>query len=321
MNMILKVLIENLQKLVICNSRSMAYQVDGQKKAGDVFEEEPYNEEEDEDFNPELANKSDLEEDDDEQEYGKEQDDHGVRRSKKENYDYSQIESESGGLIRTRRGRLLEDELNAKRKYEGLQSGTISESVNDIWEELQVLTNKRLKDRAYCGSVLADGGDSGREVVPEEQILIKQDYKFAGEVVHEEKLVAISSHEAQEYLKRVNAQKEAESRRKEEIAEQSGKFSQDERDRRRLRRPLKRPPYLEQIIAGSLKPKLTTLEKSSLDWKSYVSKEGLNDELTLHNRDGYLAKQDFLNRVEMVKDDKYRELRQKQLAAQLQQQQ
>ena len=58
-----------------------------------------------------------------------------------------------------------------------------------------------------------------------------------------------------------------------------------------------------------------------MDWATYVDKEGLNDELTLYNKDGYLAKQDFLNRVEMVKDSRYRELRQKQLAMQLQEQQ
>lgn len=298
----------------------MVVQVDDEQKAQEVFDEEQYNEEEDEDFSPGLNRQSEQEDEDEEEDYQVEDDGNGSVKEKKDSYDYSHIESESGGLIRTRRGRLLEEELSAKRKYEGLQAGKVSESVNDIWEDLQQLTNKRLKDRAFCGSVLADGGDIGRVSQQEEQILIKRDYKFAGEVVHEEKMVPISSPEAQEYLKSKRA-KEAEDRLKAEANEQSRGLADDERDRRRLRRPLKRPPYLEQIIAGSLKPKLTTLEKSSLDWAAYVNKEGLTDELTLYNKDGYLAKQDFLSRVEMVKEDKYRELRQKQLAAQLQEQQ
>lgn len=299
----------------------MVVQADSSQKAEDVFAEDQYNEEEDEDFNPELGKQSEQEEGDEEDDYQLEHDEETSGKKSKENYDYSHIESESGGLIRTRRGKILEDELNAKRKYEGLQTGSISESVNNVWEELKQITNKRLKDRAFCGSVLAGGGDSGQLHVQEEQILVKRDYKFAGEVVHEEKMVPISSPEAQEFLKSQNAKKEARDRQKSEANEKSRSLLQGEQDRKRLRRPLKRPPYLEQIIAGSLKPKLTTLEKSSLDWAAYVNKEGLNDELNLHNKDGYLEKQDFLSRVEMVKDDRYRELRQKQLAAQLQEQQ
>ncbi|QLL34967.1 hypothetical protein HG536_0H03420 [Torulaspora globosa] len=299
----------------------MAVQADSSQKGQDVLDEEQYNEEEDEDFSPGLSKQSEQEDEDEEEAYQLEQEESGSVKKGTDGYDYSHIESESGGLIRTRRGRLLEEQLNAKRKYEGLQAGTISESVNDIWEELQQITHKRLKDRAFCGSVLADGGDMGRGSQQEEQILIKRDYKFAGEVFHEEKMVPISSSEAQEYLKSKSAEKDAEERLKAEANEQSRGLPDNEKDRRRLRRPLKRPPYLEQIIAGSLKPKLTTLEKSSLDWAAYVNKEGLTDELTLYNKDGYLAKQDFLNRVEMAKDDKYRELRQKQLAAQLQEQQ
>ncbi|QLQ82088.1 hypothetical protein HG537_0G03430 [Torulaspora globosa] len=294
----------------------MAVQLDGPQEGQDVFQEELYKEEEDEDFKPGSGRQSEQEDEDEEDDYREESD--SVRKQK-DSYDYSHIESESGGLIRTRRGRQLEEELKEKRKYEGLQAGTVSESVQDVWEELKRLTDRKLKDRTFCRSVLADGGDIGQERQQEEQILIKRDYKFAGEVVHEEKMVPISSVEAQEYLKSKNAKKVKESV-KFEINEQSQSHG-GERDHGRLRRPLKRPPYLEQIIAGSLKPKLTTLEKSSLDWTAYVNKEGLTDELTLYNKDGYLAKQDFLNRVEMVKEDKYRELRQKQLAAQLQEQQ
>lgn len=283
----------------------------------DVFDEEQYNEEEDEDFNPEQGKQS---EDEDEEDESKPTE--SSKQKDGRNFDYSRIESETGGLVRTRRAKLLEDELKSKRKYEGLQAGSISDSVKDIWNELKEVTNKRLKDRAFCGSVLADGDGVRAESYQEERILIKRHYKFAGETKHEERLVPISSSEAQEYLRSHKFQNKSDTRSeylRKPIAEKEVPIRTEE-ERKRLRRPLKRPPYLEQIIAGSLKPKLTTLEKSSMDWATYVDKEGLNDELSLYNKDGYLAKQDFLNRVEMVKDSRYRELRQKQLAMQLQEQ-
>ncbi|GAA5963373.1 hypothetical protein JCM21900_000585 [Sporobolomyces salmonicolor] len=61
-------------------------------------------------------------------------------------------------------------------------------------------------------------------------------------------------------------------------------------------------------LAASLgvgKPaKLNTLEKSKLDWTQYVSKEdGLSDTLAHARKDGYLEKKDFLDRVEMRKEE------------------
>ncbi|CAH8545893.1 unnamed protein product [Schistosoma turkestanicum] len=46
-------------------------------------------------------------------------------------------------------------------------------------------------------------------------------------------------------------------------------------------------------------PKLSTLEKSRLDWKQYVQKESLEDDLKAHNKgkEGYLEKQAFFNRA------------------------
>lgn len=284
----------------------------------DAFDEEHYNEEEDEDFKPDQGKISD---DEDEEHEGPRET--GAKQKSSGAVDYSGIESETGGLVRTRRARLVEEELERKRKYEGMQTVSESDSVKDIWNELKEATNKRLKDRAFSGSVLAEDSTLREESYQEERIVIKRVYRFAGETKHEEKSVPISSSEAQEYLKSHKFRNEPEVRPeglRKPVSERPGP-TRTEEELKRLRRPLKRPPYLEQIIAGSLKPKLTTLEKSSMDWAAYVDKEGINDELILHNKDGYLAKQDFLDRVEMVKDSRYKEFRQKQLAMQLQEQQ
>jgi hypothetical protein len=43
--------------------------------------------------------------------------------------------------------------------------------------------------------------------------------------------------------------------------------------------------------------KLTTLEKSKLDWNQFVSREGLTEDLQQHGKDGFLDKADFLKRA------------------------
>ncbi|KAI9487297.1 MAG: bucentaur or craniofacial development-domain-containing protein [Benjaminiella poitrasii] len=45
-------------------------------------------------------------------------------------------------------------------------------------------------------------------------------------------------------------------------------------------------------------PKMNTLEKSKLDWQKYVDREGIRDELTYKNKDGYMEKVAFLQRVD-----------------------
>lgn len=311
--------------------------LNSQKEA--TFEEEQYVEEEDEDFNPDDENPQMSS---DEGEDGDEDDGKAPKREQrkrvKNDVDYSQIESESGGLIKTRRGRLLQQELDRKRKYETMEKTEISDTIKGVWEDLQSMSDKRLGMQGSVGSILADDDSTARtnsaSNAEEETILIKRDYIFAGERIHEEKLVPKSSAEAQEYLNstKFDAKEEAGgkgSKTESNVGQEddhvsetkSSKFHVSKENLARLRRPLKRPPILEQIIAGSLKPKLTTLEKSSLDWATYVDKENINDELTLHNKDGYLARQDFLNKVEHFKDNQYKELRQKQLALQAQQNQ
>ncbi|KAJ1569453.1 Craniofacial development protein 1, partial [Nowakowskiella sp. JEL0078] len=44
--------------------------------------------------------------------------------------------------------------------------------------------------------------------------------------------------------------------------------------------------------------KLNTLEKSKVDWNMFVVNEGIRDELTQKNKDGYLEKVAFLQRTD-----------------------
>jgi hypothetical protein len=43
---------------------------------------------------------------------------------------------------------------------------------------------------------------------------------------------------------------------------------------------------------------MNTLEKSKLDWQGYVDREGIRDDLKYKNKDGYMEKVAFLQRVD-----------------------
>ncbi|CAG8757876.1 2058_t:CDS:2 [Dentiscutata erythropus] len=68
---------------------------------------------------------------------------------------------------------------------------------------------------------------------------------------------------------------------------------------------------LGQLAASlSKKPKkLNTLEKSKIDWKNYVDQEGIVDELKYHNKNGYIEKQEFLQRTYEARDSEIKALR------------
>lgn len=45
-------------------------------------------------------------------------------------------------------------------------------------------------------------------------------------------------------------------------------------------------------------PKMNTLDKSKLDWQGFVDREGIRDDLKYKNKDGYMEKVAFLQRVD-----------------------
>uniref|UniRef100_A0A1E1W1C1 Craniofacial development protein 1 n=2 Tax=Pectinophora gossypiella TaxID=13191 RepID=A0A1E1W1C1_PECGO len=66
-------------------------------------------------------------------------------------------------------------------------------------------------------------------------------------------------------------------------------------------------------VLGQLnqKNKLSTLEKSKLDWATYKQEEGIEEEIQSHNKGkhGYLERQDFLERADLRQYEIERELR------------
>nr|XP_035943916.1 craniofacial development protein 1-like [Halichoerus grypus] len=65
---------------------------------------------------------------------------------------------------------------------------------------------------------------------------------------------------------------------------------------------LKRSSGMSSLLGkiGAKKQKMSTLEKSKLDWESFKEEEGIGEELAIHNRgkEGYIERKAFLDRVD-----------------------
>lgn len=122
------------------------------------------------------------------------------------------------------------------------------------------------------------------------KIEITKVYDFAGEVVKVSKQVSADSSEAQKFLKSQEAAP----------SPSSG--------------PAKRPGGLAGIV-GSIgkKAKMGCLDKSKIDWNSFVDETGIKEELKTFNKgkDGYVEKQMFLERADLRQFEQEKALRDK----------
>lgn len=279
-------------------------------------EEDGYDEDEDEDYVADGGSKEktggandgangDVEGDEDDDEEFIDEDD------RKEIAKYSSIESSEGGLIKTRRQRLEEDakEKKARKTVHVHGSGVGKESpsakvdINSIWAELNS-TSKAGPTTAATHVVSSSPGTTlgaaGHSV--DEKVKITRTYEFAGKTISEEKWVDADSEEAKAHLNStaIPAAKSAAAQIAPEPVAASAAVPQ-----KNLRRKRKRASLLDAVITNSSNTKLTTLEKSRLDWATYVDKNKISDELKYTNKAGFLEKQDFLSRVDSRRDSLY----------------
>lgn len=228
---------------------------------------------------------------------------------------YSKIEGAEGGLIKTRHQRAVETQQAKGFKSVSNVKGSVD--IEDAWAKLQAQSKERLKHRNGASSAaLSQNGSDSLALVANEKIKIKRTYEYAGEVVTEEKWVERESAEAQAYLSTLTEKDKVETKssQPQQQQPQEKRLVNDRGEKLRVVR--KRPSLLEGIINGSIKPKFNTLEKSKLDFAQLVDKEGINDELVQHSKDGYLEKQDFLSRVQFHRETQIKDIRQKELQSQ-----
>lgn len=130
----------------------------------------------------------------------------------------------------------------------------------------------------------------------DQKVSITRMYDFAGEAVVVTKTVDANSTEAKNIKK--DEGKKTESHVKPAV-----------RDLGSL--GFKRKGGLTSVLGQiSKKPKMSTLEKSKLDWETFKDQEGIHQELQNYNKDGYLEKQAFLQRTDERQFERERDMRQ-----------
>ncbi|XP_063293633.1 craniofacial development protein 1 [Pelobates fuscus] len=132
------------------------------------------------------------------------------------------------------------------------------------------------------------------------KVTITKVFDFAGEEVRVTKEVDSSSKEAKAFIKEQEkgSHEQSPAPTKTSVPTSSG---------------VKRPIGMGSILGklGSKKQKMSTLEKSKLDWDTFKEQEGIGDELAIHNRgkDGYIERKAFLERVDYRQFELEREIR------------
>ncbi|EEP78071.1 predicted protein [Uncinocarpus reesii 1704] len=247
-----------------------------------------------------------------------------------------------GGFVRTRAMKMkMQEERKPLAKIDG---ATVD--VDAVWAQMNApdfgaqATNSKNEEQptaADADKVMLEGDKRPSPRPGEETITIKRTYKFAGDIITEEKVVPKDSAEAKVYLASIEEAKPKESPMDDDQESEQAPTT----DRRPLQRPLRRfsrfdpnPPDMykrswvktaqtsatagdKQALPGVTPtvtgPKLNTVMKSKLDWAAYVDKAGIKDELDVHSRakEGYMGRMEFLGRVEANREEERRVARQK----------
>lgn len=234
--------------------------------------------------------------------------------------DEEQGEQTKRWRAKTRSMRARDDAERRKKPTADMRTSTVD--VDKLWEEMNKpgpLPPPRVEGQIDTTptpkktDTVMENGKSKRGLSPptqDETITIKRQFRFAGELHTEEKVVPKSSAEARLWL-----------------AQQENKKTSDtgvESKQRPLRKISRFDPNCSNLEAfrndaikartNSFKgPKLNVVEKSKMDWAAHVDAEGLKEELDVHAKakDAYLNRMDFLGQVEQRKEEEARLARQK----------
>ncbi|XP_035537179.1 craniofacial development protein 1 [Morone saxatilis] len=225
----------------------------------------------------------------------------GVRKRKKGVLKVEQEEKCGGGV---EEAQLLQEVVEESPKVEREDDAKQKKKSDDLWASFLSDVGSRPKDcppasqsgntQRGDSSVLKDAPLSTETKASEPaKVTITKVFDFAGEEVRVSKEVAADSREAKTYLKSQNTKQEE---------------NQDEDKSLSPNQPplpgpsAKRPAGMTSILGriGGKKQKMSTLEKSKMDWDAFKSEEGITDELAIHNRgrEGYVERKNFLERVD-----------------------
>lgn len=141
--------------------------------------------------------------------------------------------------------------------------------------------NKESKASAPCEKAPIETKEKPKEV------LVTKEYKFAGETVRVTEAVSVNSKEAIKNSSSPLLPSTTDSTSSPSTVLSAG---------------VKRSGGLAGVLNKiDKKPKMSTLVKSKLDWDTFKSKEGIEEDLKIHNRgkSGYLERKAFLDRTDL----------------------
>lgn len=258
------------------------------------YRDDNYNEAEDDDYRPEN----------DGVKHGVGSHLNKVRETPRDMKNYDAIENPEGGLIKTRHQRQEEERRQREADWKVTNSKQTGTNIDSIWASLKSASHKALKSNGSSAKVNTEPITHSKDTSKYEvtKVKIKRTYEFAGKVVNEEKWVDSNSEEAKAQKNSTKLKAKIESKKSDKK-----KRHNYEHNGLHLRKKRRRPGLLEAVINNSSAAKISTLEKSRLDWAKYVDKEKIHDELKYKNKAGYLANQDFLGRVDQRQDTLYRD--------------
>ncbi|XP_041123694.1 craniofacial development protein 1-like [Polyodon spathula] len=206
------------------------------------------------------------------------------------------LEGEEGGSERRDEADQEESEEKADLLVE-IEKDKGKKKADDLWASFLSDMGQKPKTAATGASPDRSGKSQGETKEPEKpkessKVTITKVFDFAGEEVRVTKEVDADSKEAKFFLKKQQG---------EEMEQQSPHRPES------LAKPTassggKRPVGISSIpnrIRGK-KQKMSTLEKSRLDWDSFRNEEGIGEELATLNRgkEGYVEREGFLERVD-----------------------
>ncbi|CEJ89392.1 Putative SWR1-complex protein [[Torrubiella] hemipterigena] len=233
----------------------------------------------------------------------------------KNNHDDDDEEGGEGGLIKTRRQRAAEKEEESVLA----NLGPVTIDVDAVWAQM-ISGQPIIPERPKTPDSTAADADTKSPLATKSpangspaMIRIKRKYNFAGRVHTEEKLVARDSAEAKLYLASQEGQEEGDASPPKRVTKKAfrsmfeplGDISSKRSDLN-----LSMAARMQAAKDAQAK-KLTTVEKSRMDWAGFVDKEGIKDELELagKSKTSYAARQDFLARSEAIREEDARKAR------------
>ncbi|PLN86638.1 BCNT-domain-containing protein [Aspergillus taichungensis] len=249
--------------------------------------------------------------------------------------DLDDDEGGPGGFVRTRAMKMqMKEERKPLAKIDG---ATVD--VDALWAKMNERDSgspaapshtEKTDDKVADGESQDTGMREQKALIEEtqqrprhmdEMIKIKRTYKFAGEMITEEKVVPKDSAEARLFLANEDGAGALATNADGDANEIPGI---------KMRRPLRKVSRFDPNPTGAIKkswekqsidangqeanargPKINTVEKSRLDWAAYVDQAGIRDELTVHSKakEGFLGRMDFLDRVGAKEDEDRRNVR------------